>query len=145
MSWGVDFAWKGVVLVDGFISAAWRVRRERRSATMTVELVAPLDAPTRLAVEEEAERLFAFVAADAETREVRFVVVEKLDVRHTPAALGARHAPPGEPRAGRRYRACGSSRPAARAAAAFSAHASSTRSLCGRIGQWPSRLPISSQ
>ena len=30
MSWGVDFAWKGVVLVDGFISAAWRVRRERR-------------------------------------------------------------------------------------------------------------------
>jgi hypothetical protein len=76
MAWGVDFAWKGVVLIDGFISAAWRVRRERRSATMTIELGAPLDAPTRVALEEEAERLFAFVAADAETREVQLVVVE---------------------------------------------------------------------
>ena len=38
-----------------------------------------------------------------------------------------------------------SSRPAARAALAFSAQASRTWSLCGRIGQWPSRLFISSQ
>ena len=49
------------------------------------------------------------------------------------------------PRAGSAYELTGSSRPAARAAAAFSAHASSTRSLWGRIGQCPSRLPISSQ
>ena len=39
----------------------------------------------------------------------------------------------------------GSSRPAARAAFAFSAHASRTWSLCGRIGQCSSRLFISSQ
>ena len=40
----------------------------------------------------------------------------------------------------------GSSRPAAFAAAfAFSAQASRTRSLCGRMGQCPSRLLISSQ
>ena len=77
MSWGVDFAWKGVVLVDGFISAAWRVRRERRSATMSVEIGAPARrAATCSQSRREAERLFAFVAADAETREVRFVVVE---------------------------------------------------------------------
>ena len=41
--------------------------------------------------------------------------------------------------------ATGSSRPAALAAAAFSAQASRTRSLCGRIGQCSSRLSNSSQ
>ena len=39
----------------------------------------------------------------------------------------------------------GSSRPAALAAAAFSAQAARTASLCGRMGQWPSRLLNSSQ
>ena len=39
----------------------------------------------------------------------------------------------------------GSSRPAARAAFDFSAQAARTLSLCGRIGQCSSRLPISSQ
>ena len=39
----------------------------------------------------------------------------------------------------------GSSRPAARAAAFFSAHAASTLSLCGRMGQCSSRLRSSSQ
>ena len=55
------------------------------------------------------------------------------------AAHGARtsHAAPTYP--------VGSSRPAAFAAARFSAQAPSTESLCGRIGQCWSRLPISSQ
>ena len=39
----------------------------------------------------------------------------------------------------------GSARPAAFAAAARSAQAPSTSSLCGRIGQWPSLFPASSQ
>ena len=39
----------------------------------------------------------------------------------------------------------GSSRPAALAAFDFSAQAASTLSLCGRMGQCSSRLPISSQ
>ena len=61
-------------------------------------------------------------------------------VRRGPAAglIGARD---GRPAA----QVTGSSRPAALAAAAFSAQASRTRSLCGRIGQWPSRLLNSSQ
>ena len=32
MSWGLDFAWKGPILVDGFITGAWRIRRERRAS-----------------------------------------------------------------------------------------------------------------
>ena len=41
--------------------------------------------------------------------------------------------------------ASGSARPFAFASAALAAHAPSTSSLCGRIGQWPSLLPASSQ
>ena len=73
MSWGVDFGWKGVVLIDGGISAAWRVRRDGKAAVMTIELGRPLTATEQAELEEEAERLLAFVAADAASREVVFV------------------------------------------------------------------------
>jgi len=73
MSWGVDFGWKGVVLIDGGISAAWRVRRDGKAAVMTIGLGRPLTATEQAELEEEAERLLAFVAADAASREVVFV------------------------------------------------------------------------
>jgi hypothetical protein len=72
-----DLTWKGGVLIDGFVAAAWRIRREKRHATMTVELVSPVTGARRLELEEEAERLFAFVADDAETRDVRIVDAER--------------------------------------------------------------------
>lgn len=65
-----DLIWRGGVMVDGFIAGAWRIRREKRQATMTVELVAATPAQ-RLEIEEEATRLFAFLAHDAETRDVQ--------------------------------------------------------------------------
>jgi hypothetical protein len=68
MRWGIEFGFKCPILVDGFIAGAWRVRRERGVATMTVELGAAVDAPTRAAIEAEAEALFAFVAAEADER-----------------------------------------------------------------------------
>lgn len=74
LAWGIDFGWKGVVLVDGFIEGAWRVRRERGVATMTLEVTSRVVGATRSAVEEEASRLFAFVAADAGTRELVVIV-----------------------------------------------------------------------
>ncbi len=70
---GHEFGWKGMVLIDGFIDGAWRVRRERRQATMTVELFAPVHGPRRVEIEEEAARLFAFVAFDAEGRDLRIL------------------------------------------------------------------------
>lgn len=66
-----DLIWRGGVLVDGFVAGAWRIRREKRHATMTVELVKPVTGARRLELEEEGTRLFAFVAADAETRDLR--------------------------------------------------------------------------
>jgi hypothetical protein len=74
LSWGIDFGWKGPVLVDGFIEGAWRVRRERRVASMTLELFERIPTTARPAIEEEAWRLLEFVASDAETRDVRVVV-----------------------------------------------------------------------
>jgi hypothetical protein len=74
LAWGIDFGWKGPVFVDGFINGAWRVRRERKAATMTLELFERVTRSARAAAEEEAGRLFAFVAADSETRDLQVVV-----------------------------------------------------------------------
>jgi hypothetical protein len=73
MSWGVDFGWKGVVLIDGGISAAWRVRRDGKSAVMRIESGRQLTGDERTELEGEAERLMAFVAADAAARSVELV------------------------------------------------------------------------
>lgn len=68
-----DLVWRGGVMVDGFISGAWRIRREKRGATLTIELVATSSAAQRLEIEEEASRLFAFLHADAETCAIQIV------------------------------------------------------------------------
>jgi hypothetical protein len=72
MSWGVEFGWKGPILIDGGIAAAWRVRRARNAATMTVELGRRLAPAERQALEEEAERLAALLDPDR-TREIAVV------------------------------------------------------------------------
>jgi hypothetical protein len=69
----IELTWRGGVLIDGFVGAAWRIRRERRQSSMIVTLYVPATAPQRVEIEEEAARLFAFVAADAKRREVRLV------------------------------------------------------------------------
>ena len=74
-----DLIWRGGVLVDGFISGAWRIRREKRQATMTIELVPDVTSAQRHEIEEEATRAFAFVAADVETRDVQLVKASWLE------------------------------------------------------------------
>ena len=74
-----DLIWRGGVLIDGFISGAWRIRREKRSARMTIELVTPVTGATRAELEEEAARAFAFVAPDAEARDIEIVRATWLD------------------------------------------------------------------
>ena len=68
-----DLIWRGGVMVDGFISGAWRIRRDKNRATMTIELVTPLSGAALVELEEEAARLFAFLAAEVEKREVQIV------------------------------------------------------------------------
>jgi hypothetical protein len=69
--WPTDDLHWSALLVDGFINGVWRITRERRSATMAVRLLGPVPAPDRSAVEEEAARLLAFLAPDAEQRQVQ--------------------------------------------------------------------------
>jgi hypothetical protein len=64
----------GSVLVDGFVRAGWRIRQEKGRggrATLVVLPVVTLTASQARAVSEEAERLLAFLAADAEDRDVQ--------------------------------------------------------------------------
>ena len=76
-----DLIWRGGVLIDGFISGAWRIRREKGRATMTIELVPPVTGAQRVELEEEAARAFAFVADEVETRDVEIVQASWLDSR----------------------------------------------------------------
>lgn len=70
-----ELAWHGGgVAVDGFVTGGWRIRRERRRATMTVTLGARVTKTQRVETEAEGARLFAFLVADAEERDVQVIV-----------------------------------------------------------------------
>jgi DNA glycosylase AlkZ-like len=73
MTWGVEFGWKGPILVDGGIAAAWRVRRSGKTAVMTIELGRRLSGSERADLEDEASRLAAFLDPD---RNRDMVIVE---------------------------------------------------------------------
>jgi hypothetical protein len=64
---GVNF---GSVLIDGFVGATWTIKRERRAATLRITLLDRLAKRERVAVEDEATRLMAFVAETASSRVV---------------------------------------------------------------------------
>lgn len=64
MTWGLDFGWKGAILVDGFITGAWHVRRAGGTATMTVELGRDLSPAERTELDTEGEALSRFLDAD---------------------------------------------------------------------------------
>ena len=76
-----DLIWRGGVLIDGYISGAWRIRREKGRATMTIELVPQVTGAQRVELEEEAARAFAFVAHDVETRDIEIVQASWLESR----------------------------------------------------------------
>jgi hypothetical protein len=55
----------GTVLVDGFITATWKIGRTDGVATLHVEPVVPLRTRDMIAVADEGERLLAFTDPDA--------------------------------------------------------------------------------
>ena len=63
---------RGTVLVDGFWAATWRADRTDGGAVLRVEPFTPLGRGQAEAVTAEAGRLLAFVAPDADTRDVQF-------------------------------------------------------------------------
>lgn len=67
-----DLAWRGGVLVDGFVAAAWRIDRDKRRSAMTVTLARPVSPDQRVDIEAEGEQLLAFLAPDRD-REIQVV------------------------------------------------------------------------
>ena len=63
---------KGPFFVDGFGHGCWDMVRDGSRATVVVEPFRPLSPADRIAVGEEAERLLAFLAPGADSRDVRF-------------------------------------------------------------------------
>jgi hypothetical protein len=66
---------KGAFLVDGFVRGCWQIKRQRDTATLTIECFAPLSVPDRIAVTEEGARLLAF-AADDHAHDIQLLAVE---------------------------------------------------------------------
>jgi hypothetical protein len=60
----------GTLLVDGRLSATWRITSEKDSAVLHIEPFGRLSG--RAAIADEGERLLAFVVASAADRDVRF-------------------------------------------------------------------------
>jgi hypothetical protein len=65
--------WKGSVFVDGFLAGAWKIRREGKPGTVTVELFDPVTPGMRRDVTAEAERVTAFAATGFGPLELRIV------------------------------------------------------------------------
>jgi hypothetical protein len=63
---------KPTVLVDGFAVGSWKVTRESGRATLSVEALTSMSKRDIAAVTDEGARLLDFVAADAQSKEVRF-------------------------------------------------------------------------
>ncbi len=60
------------VLVDGFAIGFWKVTREGGRAILNIEALARLSKKDVVAVSNEGARLLDFVAADSQTKDVRF-------------------------------------------------------------------------
>jgi len=63
---------RGTVLIDGFVGATWKLRRERTGVAIEVEPFAELTWAQRNDITDEADRLVAF-AADGSPLGVRFI------------------------------------------------------------------------
>jgi len=65
-----------IVLVDGFTNGTWKIIRQRRTATLAIKPFTRLSKKDTAALTEEGDRLLAFAAADADTRNIQFTPLE---------------------------------------------------------------------
>ncbi len=64
------------LLVDGFVSATWKIIRQAGRAALVIEAFKPLKKSDREAVGEEGMRLLAFAASDAAGHDIQFKRVD---------------------------------------------------------------------
>jgi hypothetical protein len=68
---GVGAAVAATLLIDGFVHGMWHVTRTETTATLTIDLFAPLTNHHRAQVDTEAHRLLHFLTPDLPNYEVR--------------------------------------------------------------------------
>ena len=79
---------RGSVLVDGFGAAGWRIERDKGRANLLVDVFVDLSPSQHAELEAEGHALLAFLAADAEVRDV---IAARFDpATWPPPAAGAR-------------------------------------------------------
>jgi hypothetical protein len=71
----IENGYVSAVLIDGFVGGVWKLTKQRKTVTLTVEPFGPLAVSDRAALEEEGNRLLSFMAADATSHEVRVLGV----------------------------------------------------------------------
>jgi hypothetical protein len=58
----------GTVLIDGFMNGTWKVKEEKDGAALAITLFSPIATAECTDLEQEADRLLAFLCPDANTR-----------------------------------------------------------------------------
>ncbi|MEC0229164.1 winged helix DNA-binding domain-containing protein [Paenibacillus alba] len=61
---------RATLLVDGFVCGIWSVTQKRKAADLSISLFRSISEEQLNSIREEAERLFDFIAPDAETRDI---------------------------------------------------------------------------
>jgi hypothetical protein len=68
--WTVNGMVPGTLLIDGAVGASWKLRQERKTATLTVTPFVPLTIAQRREIEQEGGRLLGFAAPQVQAREL---------------------------------------------------------------------------
>ena len=63
---------RATFLVDGMVAGTWKSERKRKTAVLVIEPFGALTKRVRAALDEEGERLLAFLEEDATEREIRW-------------------------------------------------------------------------
>jgi len=63
---------RATFLVDGMVAGTWKSERKRKTAVLVIEPFGALTKRVRTALDEEGERLLAFLEEDATEREIRW-------------------------------------------------------------------------
>lgn len=64
---------RATVLVDGFVRGGWEIDKKRGTATLSIELFAPITASERETMRKQADSLARFIETDAKAYEVKIM------------------------------------------------------------------------
>jgi hypothetical protein len=70
--WSRNGVVPGSLLVDGFATGTWKIRQNKKEATLWIRIHTPISTPDRSAVEEEGWHLLAFATPDDTQRSIVF-------------------------------------------------------------------------